>query len=197
MISEVRFYDGLSLNGKEIARYAHCDYGQSAGLIARCVSEALPAISGRVCFRIFDLWFSEDEIDLGFAKTASLDLRKNLKGCRRAAVFAATAGVGIDRLIRKYNRLSPSRALLLQAVGTEAVEAVCDRFCDELKESCRLTRPRFSPGYGDLPLSLQRDIFAALDCERQIGITLNDSLMMSPSKSVTALVGIETPAEET
>lgn len=51
-------------------------------------------------------------------------------------------------------------------------------------------RPRFSPGYGDLPLSAQREIFAVLDCGKRIGLMLNDSLLMSPSKSVTAFVGI-------
>ena len=50
--------------------------------------------------------------------------------------------------------------------------------------------PRFSPGYGDLPLSAQKNIFAVLDPERRIGLTLNSSLLMSPSKSVTAFVGL-------
>ena len=68
------------------------------------------------------------------------------------------------------------------------------------------TRPRFSPGYGDLPINMQKDIFAALDCPRKIGLSLNESLLMSPSKSVTAIIGVsarpkqgrapETPAAE-
>ena len=51
-------------------------------------------------------------------------------------------------------------------------------------------KPRFSPGYGDLSLEMQRDIFRVLDCPRKIGLTLNESLLMSPSKSVTAIIGI-------
>ena len=51
-------------------------------------------------------------------------------------------------------------------------------------------RPRFSPGYGDLPLELQKDVFRVLDCPRKIGLSLNESLLMSPSKSVTAIIGI-------
>ena len=54
----------------------------------------------------------------------------------------------------------------------------------------KFLKPRFSPGYGDLPLEMQRDIFRVLDCSRKIGLTLNESLLMSPSKSVTAIVGI-------
>lgn len=191
MTSETIIYDIMPLDLKEIARYAHCDLDDCADAIGQCVSEALPVITNRVCFQIFDLSFSDTLIDLGFAKTNSTDLRKNLKNCNHVAVFAATVGVGIDRLIQKYNRISPSKALLLQAVGTEAVETVCNRFCEDLKEKYHHVHPRFSPGYGDLPLILQKELFAALSCERKIGITLNNSLMMSPSKSVTALVGIE------
>jgi cobalamin-dependent methionine synthase I len=51
-------------------------------------------------------------------------------------------------------------------------------------------RPRFSPGYGDLPLELQTNLFKVLDCQHFIGLTLNDSMLMSPSKSVTAIVGL-------
>jgi len=49
---------------------------------------------------------------------------------------------------------------------------------------------RFSPGYGDLPLAVQRDFLAALDATRQLGITLTPSNLMVPTKSVTAIVGV-------
>ena len=96
----------------------------------------------------------------------------------------------VDRLIAKYNRISPSKALIFQAIGAERAESLCDLFCDEMKEKYS-TNPRYSPGYGDLPLDIQRDIFAVLDCPRKIGLTLNDSLLMSPSKSVTAIIGVK------
>jgi hypothetical protein len=81
---------------------------------------------------------------------------------------------------------------MLQALGSERVEALCDEFCRLMAiESKRELRPRFSPGYGDLPLELQRDIFRLLEPSRRIGVVLNDSLLMSPSKSVTAIIGIE------
>ena len=51
-------------------------------------------------------------------------------------------------------------------------------------------RPRFSPGYGDLKLEHQKDWFRLLDISRQIGIELTDSLLMVPTKSVTAIIGI-------
>ena len=96
-------------------------------------------------------------------------------------------GIAPDRLAQKYSRVSPVKALFLEAVGNERIEALCDVFCGEYANA----RPRFSPGYGDLPLDLQKDIFAALDCSRKIGLTLNQSLLMSPSKSVTAIMGLK------
>lgn len=129
--------------------------------------------------------------DFDSFSVCSEHLAKNLHSCRRVLLLAATAGVGIDRLITKYGRLAPSKALMFQAIGAELVEAVCDAFSKEYEEehNCVL-RPRFSPGYGDLPLETQKDIFAVLECAKWIGLTLNDSLLMSPSKSVTAFVGI-------
>lgn len=62
-------------------------------------------------------------------------------------------------------------------------------------ENVMALRPRFSPGYGDLAIDAQKDIFALLDCERQIGLTLGDSLLMSPGKSVTAFAGIPRAAD--
>jgi hypothetical protein len=75
---------------------------------------------------------------------------------------------------------------MMQAIGTERIETLCDVFCDGLGQ----TRLRFRPGYGDLKLAAQQVIFEQLDCARQIGLTLNDSLVMSPSKAVTAIVGL-------
>ena len=149
-------------------------------------------------------------LDLGFTVTHSRDLQKNLKGCCRIILFGATVGLELDRLIARYGRLSPSKALCFQAIGAERIESLCNVFNDEIDEIFReqgmYTRPRFSPGYGDLPINMQKDIFAALDCPRKIGLSLNESLLMSPSKSVTAIIGIsarpkqcrapETPAAE-
>lgn len=168
---------------REILRYAGCrqaDEGVRTRL-KECLEEALPLLSYTVCF---------SEIDPAPFTARSLQLARRLDGCERVVLMAATLGVGIDRLIAKYGRLSPAKALLLQAIGTERIEAVCDAFCDELAEEWGLIpRPRFSPGYGDLPLSVQREVLAMLEADKRVGVTLNDSLIMAPSKSVTAFVG--------
>ena len=83
---------------------------------------------------------------------------------------------------------------MLQALGSERVESLCNAFNKDIATKMSLENktlaPRFSPGYGDLPLSLQTDIFKALNCTSKIGINLNSNLFMTPSKSVTAIIGI-------
>lgn len=165
---------------KEILRYAGCrsEDKDVLSLIHSCIDEVRQKLSYKVCY---------GEFDVGFLNVKS----KNLENCKSVIIFAATIGVEIDRLISKYSRISPSRALITQAIGAERIEALCDEFCKDIaKEKNIFLTNRFSPGYGDLSLDIQRDIFNVLDCSKRIGLTLNDSLIMSPSKSVTAFVGV-------
>jgi len=179
---------------KEILRYAGCrgDAGSDIlTLLKECVDEARGELTYRVCCREFPVTIKGDVCDFDAFSLRSQNLAANLRDCDRVIIFAATVGVGIDRLIAKYSRLSPSKALMLQAVGAERIEALCDAFCDDIaKDTKSVLKPRFSPGYGDLPLETQREIFDVLDCSRRIGLMLNDSLLMSPTKSVTAFVGV-------
>ena len=132
---------------------------------------------------------------MGFCVTESSVLKQYLCDCEKIILFVATIGHDIDRLILGNSVLAPSKATLLQAFGSERVEALCDAFCSEIKteqiEKGFITKPRVSAGYGDIPLAMQRDIFAHLDCTRKIGVTLSDSLFMRPEKSVSAIVGIK------
>ena len=99
--------------------------------------------------------------------------------------------MGIDRLITKYTTVSPVKSLVFQGIGAERIEALCDAFCRYIEKEYSKTKPRFSPGYGDLDLSFQREIFEVLQCSKKIGVTLNGSLLMSPTKSVTAIIGVK------
>ena len=161
------------------------------GLIEECIGEVEEILSASVCYDEYPVKINGGEVDLGFCKIESLDLAKNLAGCKKAIVFAATVGMGVDRLIKKYSLLSHSRSLCIGAIGNERIEALCDVFCSELKNKYENIRPRYSAGYGDLPLSMQRDIFNALSCTKNIGVSLSERLLMTPQKSVTAIVGIE------
>lgn len=185
------------ISEREVLRYmgARDVTDEVRTMLHAVLDEAGNCFSGRVCMMECSVLIAGNRVDLGFCSVESRDLAKALAGCRSAMVFAATVGMEIDRLIARYQRQSPARALVLQALGAERVEALCDLLCktraEEYASRGISLRPRFSAGYGDLPLSFQRDIFRALDCPKHIGLTLNDSLLMSPTKSVTAIVGLK------
>jgi len=178
---------------KEFLRYAGCREASHdiSALLEECINEVKDKLTYKVCYRELPIKTDGKICDFEFFSVQSQKLAWNLKDCEKVILFAATVGVEIDRLIAKYGRLSPTKALLFQAIGAERIEALCDAICVDIKEEYRMgLKPRFSPGYGDLPLMAQKDIFAVLDPERRIGLTLNSSLLMSPSKSVTAFVGL-------
>lgn len=175
---------------KEILRYAGVRTGaleasselsQVLELLESCLAELEGRLACRVCFREFPIRDLGDCLDLGFAQVSSRALQKNLKDCDGILLFGATIGLELDRLIAKYGRIAPAKAFLFQAIGAERIESLCDTFCQEIKMQKELLGqfvvPRFSPGYGDLPLELQREIFRALECPKHIGLTLNASLL--------------------
>lgn len=190
------FYTETPFDKKEICRYlgAKEPDEELMKLIDECIKECEGVSKFSVLYTVSDLSINENEIGFDTFSATSNALSKNLEKCEKAVIFAATTGIGIDRLISKYTVVSPARAVILQAIGAERIESLCDTFNEEMRlkyetEGYSL-RPRFSPGYGDLPLETQKDIFALLDCQKKLGLILNSNLLMSPSKSVTAFIGI-------
>ena len=189
-------YGPSPVNRAEVLRYAGVreEIPELKNVLDECLAEFDGELSAKVCWGIFDIARNGSKVDFGFAKTVSENLSGNLAECSRAVVFAATIGLSVDRLLLRYGTISPVKALFFQAIGAERIEDLCDRFESEMLETLRLgdcyLRPRFSPGYGDFSLEFQKDIFRALDAPRRIGLTLNESLLMTPTKSVTAVIGI-------
>ena len=156
-------------------------------------------------FEIFDLTMNDPTsavvstgsttVMLHFADVTlnSRDLSTNLNGCSKVALLAATIGPQVDALIRRHSTVNPVYASILQATGAMFIEEVVDLVNDEIKKIAGSqglkTKPRYSPGFGDVPLEVQRDFFRLLPCTR-IGLTLMDTLIMAPEKSVTAFVGL-------
>ena len=187
----------MPINKREILRYAGIrgESTDSEVLLESCLALALPTLTPQIVYTEIPVTQKgEGALDLGFATVRSQALATRLLGCSRAVVFAATVGIQFDRLLARYSLLSPAKALLLDAIGNERVEALCDAFevylqNEKIEKGSRLCQ-RFSPGYADLPLSFQKKIFSVLECGPTIGLYLGEQLLMSPSKSVTAVIGI-------
>ena len=167
---------------REILRYAGVKGEADEATLAvldECLRESRNVFSYRVCY-------------CELAKSALLEriptaensesFMQFLGGAEHVIIFAATVGLGIDRLINRYVSVSPVKALFFQAIGAERIEALCESFCQKFG-----LKNRFSPGYGDFALAAQAELFAVLGCEKRIGLSLTDSLLMSPTKSVTAI----------
>ena len=193
--TEKKTYSYAPLNFGEVLRYAGAKTPDEnlKIIIENCVFECEKekAINYAVCFTETPILINGDQTDFSVFQIKSKNLATALHGAEAALIFACTVGMGIDRLIKKYSEVNPSRALIFQAYGAERIETFTDLFLKDFAEDKGVKLSyRFSPGYADLSLETQRDIFAILNPTKLIGLTLNDSLIMSPSKSVTAIVGV-------
>lgn len=128
-------------------------------------------------------------LDLGFGCFESESLSKRLEGCREAFLFAVTLGLGVDRLLMRLSASDPTGHFITDAYASALADAACDLAEQELAQGLSCIR-RYSPGYGDLSLSLQQPLLDFLQ-GRQLGITLTKNWLMVPTKSITAIMGIK------
>ncbi len=161
--------------------------------------EAVAAVSEcmncRSVYAEFPLEFpGEDRVSFAEKLLTSHHLMLNLHDCHAVYLIAATLGPAVDKLIQKESRINPAKAVMMQAAGAMFIEKYVDLLQDFLasqqEEAGCLLRPRYSPGFGDVPLAVQKTFFELLECHKNLALTLNDSLIMSPEKSVTAFIGI-------
>ncbi len=174
-----------------------------SALIESVAEEAQSLAKFFYCSTQFKLLFKKDVVcaadyDL---ELKGKDIKKHLKGCKSAIIFGATLGVEIERKIQMYEQNDLTRAVVLDCCASAMIESFCDKICDGfskkiIKEGEYVTS-RYSPGYGDFPLSEQKEILRVLNAQRKAGITCNEQFLLFPRKSVTAVVGIseKKPAE--
>ena len=192
----IKTYTSPPIDRAEIFRYLRAEPTEALLDTVECaIGQTEDKLTYKVCYRYFDISESDGEIDLGFATCRSHSLIRHLDGCDGIILFAATVGAELDRMIRRCALVSAAKALVLHAIGNERIESLCDEFCKDIENEMinagRRVKKRFSPGYGDLPLELQECVFRALSPESAIGLSLSEALLMSPTKSVTAIIGIE------
>ena len=182
----------ITIDPKEVAVYL--GYYSANGIDKKTITEAISEFKNnsdfRACCVKVPVRISGNSVDLGFMHVESKSLRKNLDGCDEAYILAATTGISSQRLIEKNSVISPIKGIVTDCVGSAAIEAFCDKINLSLSDNPDFLRPRFSPGYGDLCIDCQRKIVDFLCANKNIGLSLTESLMMVPKKSVTAIIGI-------
>lgn len=117
--------------------------------------------------------------------------RQMLSGCHHAAILVCTMGAAFERM-QRMKRSDALTALMLDACGSVLVEEGCDQAASALarKHPHAFLTDRFSPGYGDLPLTLQPALLASADAFRRLGVQATESCMLIPQKTVTAIIGL-------
>lgn len=166
-------------------------------LIDQEIDHCLKAARPRTVYRVLDIRRDRDGVPR--LPEANLELpgssiRRHLDGAGRCTLLAATLGAGVDTEIRILQQTDMTRSLVLDAAATVCIEAVCDDLQREIEAAAGaqglFAGKRYSPGYGDLPLTVQPRLTQALDAARKIGLTCTDSMILLPRKSVTALIGL-------
>lgn len=160
----------------------------------KIADELAGTIQPRHFYRVFELERLAEVVrlqDAGIALTGSTALAM-LAQCGRAAVLVCTLGARFDARLLALQARDMAKAVIYDALGSAFVETGCDEAEQEIAArfpDLYLT-DRFSPGYGDLPLDVQPALCAALDAGRRLGVTVTQSLLMNPVKSVTAIIGL-------
>ena len=180
----------LFLDEYEIAARLHTCVGYSSELLEHTEAKVREAIDCRYCFCRVSVKANDGRADLGFGEIETHDLCAALSGCEEAYVFAVTIGHGADRLVARLSATSAAEGFVADAVASAYAEAAADLAEKKIKGDADC-RPRFSVGYGDLPLTVQAPLLDFLSAGKLLGVTLGKSLLMSPKKTITAIMGIK------
>lgn len=202
----VREYDIDSIDRSEVLRYLGYA-GQSItteldaridDVIVRCIQAGRPRGVWRI-FEVAGVGTHGDGTPFVSLAGTSLELsgrsmEEHMAGAVAVGVMAVTVGMGVEREIRRLSLTDRVEQLVFDAAATTLVERAADACeADVVADAAGrglFCNSRFSPGYGDMPLEVQPVLLAALDAQRRLGITLSSTLLMSPTKSVTAVVGV-------
>ena len=189
----------LPLDRRELCRYLVCpmrEMDRLEGEIAKAEQELMERAAPRCTFARFPLIRGEGDA-LAFGPQIPLeggDIRCHLAGCGAVILMAVTLGAGVDELLRRAAAQDLARSVLLDAAASVAAEQAAalaeGRAAESLCRAGEYHTGRFSPGYGDLPIELQRRVVLLLDAPRRIGLAVTNSLILTPRKSVTALIGV-------
>lgn len=173
-------------------------HGEIAGSLEKTVDECekklLSAIRPNFVFRVFDIAFEKKGVEVCGSSLVlkGNDIRNHLEGCKRAVLMCATLGTDTDRLIRTAEITDISSAFVMDALASAAIEDICRIADGEIKKQLpdSFFTWRFSPGYGDFPIEIQKDFLETLNAPKRIGLCTGENNILIPRKSVTAVAGI-------
>ncbi|MCL2054790.1 MAG: Vitamin B12 dependent methionine synthase activation subunit [Oscillospiraceae bacterium] len=167
-------------------------------LIKECEAELNAVISPAYVYKVFIIEaMTENSVKLKDCPfiLRGYDIAVHLKNSQKAILLGVTIGAGVDALIRKMQIENMAKAVIIDGLAAEAIERLCDSFQTREQGSLgayapQKALPRFSPGYGDFPIEAQKDFQNVLNLHKAIGVSVSDTMLLTPSKSVTAVLPV-------
>ncbi len=195
----------FTIDKTEALRYAG-HKGRVPDYLSRIADKVMGDISAYLTPKYISGRYKITPVDSGVQLAVGLilqgeDIKKHLAGCSECYIICATVGIGADNFIRMSMAADTVQGIVADGAATRAVESYCDSIENSLRRQLKTENKylthRYSPGYGDFPFTQQPDILALLQAEKLVGVTANTSRIMTPAKSVTAVMGIadKKPAE--
>ena len=188
------------INRSEALRYMGYKGGEIPDnittLIDQCEKALLECIHPDFVWKVMDISFSDNGVTVENTPLVfeGNDISAHLKDCTKCVLLAATLSANADRLIAKYETSKMEKAVITDCLSSAAIEQICDYAETVIKnqlEGYNFTW-RFSPGYGDFPIEIQKKFVQTLDANKRIGLNVSASGILIPRKSVTAVMGIST-----
>lgn len=186
------------INTEEALRYMgyneNIDIENIKPILTSCEDELLNAANIRYCYKLFDIEHHTDSIIVTGTNLnlTGKSITNHLEGCNKAVLMACTLSDKVDKLISRYNITDMTSALITDSMASAMIEQVCNEVEVIIKNQLKIENMtwRFSPGYGDLPIDIQKNFIQVINANKQIGLTVTENNILIPRKSVTAVIGI-------
>lgn len=165
-------------------------------LIEDCIILTLQTITPQSIYHRFSILRTEAGIAVNGTNLIlkGQSIQNHLRDSAEIFLIAVTIGAAMDKLIRIKMLTASEEGVILDSCATTAVETAADLTETIIRDECNKRGEsitwRFSPGYGDLPIETQRDFLPVLDTPRKIGLMVSSNLILTPLKSVTAVIGV-------
>lgn len=186
------------MNKKAILQYLHYHGevdSQTNQLIDECIEEVKKIAQFKVVYQKLNLQHQPLHIKDTDILFHSKDLDFYFEKCQECMIIACTLGIEIDRKIKYYEHISMSKAIVFDAVSSRYLEECCDQYEKQLKLGKHTFR--FAPGYGDLPLTLNKELSRILQVDKKLGISISEGGTFIPRKSMLGIIGIGQEYEKT
>lgn len=166
-------------------------------LIDESILEIKEYLNLRNTFKIFNIERNTNNIKLLNSNILfkGHDIAEHLKNSDVCAILALTIGNIVERKIKYYQKTNLTKAVILDACATVAVESYADEVQKKIEEEAAKLNLgityRYSPGYGDFNIGIQPFFIKVLEADKKIGLSVTEDNILLPRKSITAVIGFQ------